>query len=79
MNDGLVTGLDGGGVRQDGDVGVELPAGAGLAPFVQQYHALPHLISLYLLQSQRCRLPRHHLCGPSPENSPISVQAAENW
>ncbi len=39
----LVARLYGGGVREDGDVGIELPRGGGLEPLVHQHHALAHL------------------------------------
>lgn len=53
--------LYGGGVGEDGDVGVKLPAGLWLQRLRRQHHALAHSAALYLLQGQGRRLARHHL------------------
>mmetsp|Transcript_39503 Transcript_39503/g.87888 ORF Transcript_39503/g.87888 Transcript_39503/m.87888 type:complete len:268 (+) Transcript_39503:422-1225(+) len=66
VDDGLVAGLDGGGVRQDRDVRIKLPAGLGLDALVHQHHALAHLIPFDLLERQCRGLPRHHLLYRQP-------------
>lgn len=50
MNDRLISGLDGGGVCEDGNVGIELPSSLRLGGFSHQHHPLPHQIPLHFLQ-----------------------------
>lgn len=57
----LVPGLDGGGVREHGDLGLKLPAGAAVQAGVRQDHAPPHAAALDLLQCQGSGLACHHL------------------
>lgn len=57
----LIARLDGSGVGQDGNVGIKLPGSLGLSSLVHKHHALPHLVTLHLLQSQSSSLPSHNL------------------
>ena len=61
VNDGLVAGLDGGGVREDGDVSIKLPAGHGGVLGIHQHHTLAYSPPPDLLQGQGCCLACHHL------------------
>jgi len=57
----LIARLNSSGVSQDGNVSIKLPGSLGLSSLVHQHHALAHLVTLHLLQSQSSSLPSHHL------------------
>ena len=61
VDDRLVSGLDGGGVGEDGNISIELPGGFRLGGFPHQHHPLSHKVPLDLLQGERCCLPCHDL------------------
>ena len=61
VDHGLVSGLYGCGVGQDGYVSIKFPGGLWLRGLTHQDHALPHQIALHLLQGQGCRLACHYL------------------
>lgn len=61
VDDSLVSRLDGGRVCQDCNVCIKLPRGFGMGTLSHQHHALPHKVSLDLLQGECSSLSRDNL------------------